>query len=112
MQRNILGDKRKSNFDDNLAEYVNKIYENMPDDFFPLEKNPGVVFSDYEVFKGKFVEQMPLLIEKNFVPVGFYDLMLKRVSVLGSKDEDFWWNDLFLVVIVLFIILMVNLRLF
>ncbi len=31
MNNKILGDKRKSNFDDTLADVVNKMYENMPE---------------------------------------------------------------------------------
>ncbi|MBI5064800.1 hypothetical protein HZA97_01060 [Candidatus Woesearchaeota archaeon] len=31
LNRNILGDKKKSSFDDNLADVVNKIFDNMPD---------------------------------------------------------------------------------
>ncbi len=38
MNQNILGDKRKSTFDDNLADYVNKIYANMPEVVVPEKK--------------------------------------------------------------------------
>ncbi|MBI5064820.1 hypothetical protein HZA97_01160 [Candidatus Woesearchaeota archaeon] len=31
MKSEILGDKKKSNFDDNLADYVNEIFDKMPD---------------------------------------------------------------------------------
>ncbi len=32
MKNKILGDKRKSSFDDNLADYVNQIFDNKPDE--------------------------------------------------------------------------------
>ncbi len=38
MNQNILGDKKKSSFDDNLADYVNKLFENQPDVVIPKKK--------------------------------------------------------------------------
>ncbi|MBI5064799.1 hypothetical protein HZA97_01055 [Candidatus Woesearchaeota archaeon] len=39
MKNNILGDKKKSSFDDNLAEVVNKIFDNLPDEENPKTKS-------------------------------------------------------------------------
>ncbi|MBI5066457.1 hypothetical protein HZA97_09570 [Candidatus Woesearchaeota archaeon] len=38
MVQNILGDKKKTSFDDNLADYVNSIYDKMPDVIVPEKK--------------------------------------------------------------------------
>ncbi|MBI5065342.1 hypothetical protein HZA97_03825 [Candidatus Woesearchaeota archaeon] len=48
MNQHILGDKKKSNFDDNLADYVNEIFDKMPDVIVPEKKssNSGSFYVD------------------------------------------------------------------
>ncbi|PIN81350.1 hypothetical protein COV11_02155 [Candidatus Woesearchaeota archaeon CG10_big_fil_rev_8_21_14_0_10_30_7] len=46
----------------------------------------------YDFFPGKNVEQMQLLLKKGFEPLSMYDLVVKRLNVLGTYEEDLWWN--------------------
>lgn len=49
----------------------------------------------YKEFFGKTTEQMPKLLAEGRKPMTMYDLMKKRVEVIGTDIEDDWWNNYF-----------------
>ncbi|MBI5064805.1 hypothetical protein HZA97_01085 [Candidatus Woesearchaeota archaeon] len=48
MNNQILGDKKKSSFDENLADKVNQIYDNMPDE--PVEEKQNVFPAEIKIY--------------------------------------------------------------
>ncbi|MBI5064808.1 hypothetical protein HZA97_01100 [Candidatus Woesearchaeota archaeon] len=70
MNNHILGDKKKSNFDENLADVVNKIFDNMPE---RTESAPKIVSPGKKVI------------------LNYYS-----ANGGGSLTQDFWlkyWNE-------------------
>lgn len=73
MKNKILGDKRKTSFDDNLADYVNEIYDKMPD-------KPEVVLPPSRVvFRGISFEP------KKTTDVFYFDTSLKMLRSRGFE---------------------------
>ncbi|MEK6857667.1 MAG: hypothetical protein AABX39_03715 [Nanoarchaeota archaeon] len=50
------------------------------------------MINQYKTFPGKYVEQMPSLLKKEYNPLSIYDLVVKRLEVLNTAEEDFWWS--------------------
>jgi len=59
-----------------------------------LNENPEI--HSYELFKGRYVDTMPVLRAEGRMPMSISALMKRRLEVLGSKDKELieaWWGD-------------------
>ena len=59
-----------------------------------LNENPEA--HSYKLFKGRYVDAMPLLRAEGRMPMSISALMKRRIEVLDSKDKDLidaWWGD-------------------
>lgn len=78
MNNQILGEKKRTSFDDNLADYINQIYDKMPDEVVPDGK---IAVPNQEASTGR------IIVSKEF---------LKDSSGQDMLTQDQWlnnWND-------------------
>ena len=57
-----------------------------------------LIQGNYQVFEGRYNEQMPLLVQEGLTPLTTKDVMQYRLQAIQSKDKDemnFWLNQYF-----------------
>ncbi|MBI5065825.1 hypothetical protein HZA97_06315 [Candidatus Woesearchaeota archaeon] len=88
MNQNILGEKRKSNFDDDLADVVNEIFDKMPDVVVPEKKVfvPGSFFVEDQEYA--YVLKSVQLRDE-VINVGWSKCLFDN----GNSHNLDWWND-------------------